>query len=248
MGRSTPYRVAVLALAIVVAGCGAADPPTGAPTPTAAPTTSAAPLPAPTAAPSPTTRPTAEPFAAETVRVAAADLPKSWRSGCPVDPASLRMLRLTHWGFDDRPHRGAIVVHRDAAADVTRVFRTLYDARFPIRRLEPVDAYGGSDDASMAADNTSGFNCRKAVASGNPGWSLHAYGRAVDVNPVENPYLLDGRVLPPEGARYVDRSPARPGMAVRGGVLVKAFAAAGWTWAGARGADPDYQHFSTTGG
>ena len=94
---------------------------------------------------------------------------------------------------------------------VLEVFRTLYDQRFPIRRMEPVDVYGGDDDASMAADNTSGFNCRPAVADGPPHWSNHAYGLAIDVNPVENPYLLGGRVLPPAGADYLDRSVYRPG-------------------------------------
>jgi hypothetical protein len=246
MGRSTPYRFPALALVLALLGCGADQPP--APRTPAAQTSSPTAAPTPAPSPSAAASPSDQPFASETTRVGAADLPTSWRAGCPVGPASLRMVRLTYWGFDDRPHRGAIVVHRDVAADVTTVFRRLYEARFPIRRLEPVDAYGGSDDASMAADNTSGFNCRRAVASGDPGWSLHAYGRAIDVNPVENPYLLDGRVLPPEGAAYVDRSPARPGMAVRGGVLVKAFAAVGWRWAGARRADPDYQHFSTSGG
>ncbi|GIF78101.1 hypothetical protein Asi02nite_76190 [Asanoa siamensis] len=183
---------------------------------------------------------------AATARVTAAELGKSWRAGCPVGPESLRRVTLTYWGFDDRPHTGVIVVHEDVAADVTTVFRTLFGKRFPIRGLEPVDAYGGSDDASMAADNTSAFNCRNAVASGRPSWSVHAYGKAIDVNPVENPYVFGDKVLPPAGREYLDRSTYRPGMAVKGGVLVKAFAAVGWKW-NVGGANPDYQHFSTTG-
>ena len=98
----------------------------------------------------------------------------------------------------------------------------------------------------MAADNTSAFNCRPAVSSGPRRWSVHAYGRAVDVNPVENPYLLGGRVLPPAGARFLDRDAYRRGMAVRGGGLVDAFAAAGWGWGGVW-SSPDYQHFSANG-
>ncbi|GAA1882253.1 M15 family metallopeptidase [Asanoa iriomotensis] len=185
-------------------------------------------------------------FAAKTSPVTAAQLGKSWRAGCPVGPADLRMLRLSYWGFDERPHSGAIVVHKDVAADVTTVFRTLFAKHFPIRSLKPVSAYGGSDDDSMAADNTSAFNCRNAVSSGKPSWSVHAYGKAIDVNPVENPYLFGDEVLPPAGSAYVDRSRYRPGMAVKGGVLVKAFAAVGWKW-NVGGANPDYQHFSTTG-
>ena len=101
------------------------------------------------------------------------------------------------------------------------VFETLYRERFPIRRMEPVDVYDGDDAASMAADNTSGFNCRRAVTEGAASWSTHAYGRAVDVNPVENPYLFAGRVLPPAGAAYVDRGVSRPGMALPDGVLAR---------------------------
>ncbi len=181
------------------------------------------------------------------MRVTAADLPGSWHSGCPVAPSDLRKLQLSFWGFDGQPHTGALVVHASEADAVTDVFRRLYDRRFPIRRMEPIDVYGGSDDASIAADNTSGFNCRTAVASGRPQWSAHAYGKAIDVNPVENPYILDGDILPPAGAAFADRSNARPGMAVRRGEVVAAFAAAGWSWGGIW-ANPDYQHFSSTGG
>jgi hypothetical protein len=186
------------------------------------------------------------PFTATAERVGAADLRVSWRPGCPVAPADLRRVRLAYWGFDGSRHLGVLVVHRDAVAPVTIAFRSLYRARFPIRRMRPVDAYRGSDDASMAADNTSAFNCRPAVTSGARRWSVHAYGRAVDVNPVENPYVLGGRVLPPAGAGFVSRTPYRRGMAVPGGVLVRAFAAAGWGWGGAWGS-PDYQHFSANG-
>jgi hypothetical protein len=222
--------------------------------PVTAPTTVAPTAPATTtstaAAPPPTVTSTVAstvpPFAGTALRVTAADLPSSWRSGCPVAPADLRKLELTYWGFDSQAHTGALVVHASEADAVIGVFRRLYDRRFPIRRMEPIDVYGGSDEASIAADNTAGFNCRHAVASGPPQWSAHAYGRAIDVNPVENPYILEGTVLPPAGAQYLDRSNVRPGMAVRGGELVAAFAAAGWSWGGVW-ANPDYQHFSATG-
>jgi hypothetical protein len=193
-----------------------------------------------------TTSSTIPAFNGVAVRVTAADLPSSWRAGCPVGPESLRRLELSYWGFDDRPHTGALVVHADEADAVIGVFQRLYEKRFPIRRMEPIDVYGGSDEASTAADNTSAFNCRNAVASGPPTWSAHAFGRAVDVNPVENPYILNGEVLPSAGAQYRDRSNVRPGMAVRGGELVAAFAAAGWSWGGVW-ANPDYQHFSANG-
>jgi hypothetical protein len=184
------------------------------------------------------------PFVASIASVTAAELPYSWRPGCPVAPAQLRALRVSYWGFDGRRHVGRLVVNADATSAVTVVFRRLYRGRFPIRRMRPADAYRGSDDASMAADNTSAFNCRYAVAPGTKRWSAHAYGRAIDVNPVENPYFEGGRVLPPGGARYADRGRRRPGMAE--GPLVAAFAAAGWGWGG-RWSSPDYQHFSADG-
>jgi hypothetical protein len=186
-------------------------------------------------------------FSATVSPVHWADLRFSYRAGCPVGPAELRTLRLTHWGFDGRAHSGRIVVNRRVAADVVTVFRRLYAARFPIRRLRPVSAYRGSDAASTAADNTSGFNCRRAVGSATGSWSMHAYGLAIDVNPVENPYVLGGRSLPPAGRRYLDRRRVRPGMAVEGGVLVEAFESVGWAWGGRWSGSPDYQHFSTTG-
>ena len=131
---------------------------------------------------------------------------------------------------------------------VTTVFSRLYAARFPIRSMVPVSEFNGSDDDSMAADNTSGFNCRNAVNAGAaPSWSMHAYGDAIDVNTVENPYVQQGQpVEPPAGAAYTDRRNVRPGMAVPGNALNSAFAAVGWGWLGT-GSNPDYQHFSTNG-
>lgn len=177
--------------------------------------------------------------------VTARDLPYTYRDGCPVGPSQLRLLRLSHWGYDGKPRVGSLVVRDRVARDVVSVFRRLYVARFPIRRLRKVDAYRGSDDASMAADNTSGFNCR--FVSGTRRWSQHAYGEAIDVNPIENPYVQGSRVSPPAGRRYLDRSRVRPGMAVSGGLLVRAFESVGWRWGGRWTGSSDYQHFSTTG-
>jgi hypothetical protein len=180
--------------------------------------------------------------------VTRADLRYSYRPGCPVGPSQLRLARVSYWGFDHRAHLGSIVVNARVVDDVLRVFARLYADRFPIRRLQPIDAFRGSDPASMAADNTSAFNCRYAVATGPPRWSMHAYGEAIDVNPVENPYVEGGRVRPRAGAAYLDRSHVRPGMAVPGGALVRAFRLVGWAWGGRWTASPDYQHFSSSGG
>ncbi len=152
----------------------------------------------------------------------------------------LRLLTLDFRDFSGTRRTGQLVVNAQAVDEVVAVFRSLYRERFPIRSLRLVDEYGGDDDRSMAADNTSGFNCRGVV--GSSGWSQHAYGLAIDVNPRENPYVYGGQVLPPEGAAFTDRSDHRRGMAYRGSALNRAFAAAGWTWGGAW-RNPDYQHF-----
>jgi hypothetical protein len=197
----------------------------------------------------PTTPPVTVPqFATAVQTVTGADLGLSWREGCPVGPDQLRRVSLSYWGFDGQVRTGALIVHVDVVDAVTTVFASLFAQRFPIRVMEPVDKYGASDDASMDADNTSAFNCRMAVTSGPPSWSQHAFGKAIDVNPVENPYLEAGRVLPPAGRDYLDRANVRPGMAVAGGPLVEAFAAVGWQWGGRPGGFTDYQHFSATGG
>lgn len=170
----------------------------------------------------------------------------SWRPGCPVPLGDLRLLRLDRWGFDGKPHRGTLVVHRKYAQDVLQVFRTLFDARFPVRRMRLVDAYRADDDRSMAANNTSAFNCR--AVTGGSSWSQHSYGWAIDINPIQNPYVTSGgTVLPPAGATYVDRTQKAKGIIRAGGVVVRAFAAIGWGWGGSWSSIKDYQHFSKTG-
>ena len=170
----------------------------------------------------------------------------SWRPGCPVPLSDLRLVRASHWGFDGRVHAGRIVVHRDVAGDVLGVLRRLYAARFPIRRMIPVDAYGASDFRSIEADNTSAFNCRPV--EGTNRWSEHAYGRAIDLNPIENPYVYaDGTTSHRASRPYLRRSPYRAGMAVEGGAVVRAFDAVGWGWGGRWPGVKDYQHFSASG-
>ena len=171
---------------------------------------------------------------------------RSWRPGCPVALGELRLLRLSHWGFDGRSRTGRLVVHRDVAHPLVRVFDRLYAARVPIRRIVPVDAYGASDYRSIEADNTSAFNCR--FVDGTRRWSEHAYGRAVDVNPLENPYVsTSGETSHSASVPYLRRKPVRPGMAVEGAWLVRAFDAAGWGWGGRWSGAKDYQHFSASG-
>jgi D-alanyl-D-alanine carboxypeptidase len=179
-------------------------------------------------------------------RAVRARVPYSWRPGCPVGPVELRLLRADHWGLDGRVHRGELIVHRDHARRILVVLGKLFEARYPIQRLRLVDAYRADDDRSMAANNTSGFNCRRV--SGSSRWSEHAFGRAIDLNPLRNPYVTrGGRVSPPAGRPYANRARRAAGMVHSGDAVVRAFAAAGWRWGGYWSGSRDYQHFSSTG-
>jgi hypothetical protein len=171
----------------------------------------------------------------------------SWHRGCPVGFAGLRLVTVSHWGFDGQVQRGRLVVNRDAAPAMLEAMRSLYRLRFPIRQMRLVDSYGADDHRSMAADNTSAFNCRFVAGSAGV-WSEHAYGKAIDLNPLENPYVTEsGYVSPPAGAPFADRSRHRRGMVHRGGPVVAAFAAVGWGWGGSWLWPKDYQHFSASG-
>ena len=169
----------------------------------------------------------------------------SWHAGCPVGLHDLRLIRLTYWGFDRQAHTGKLVVHRRWADKIANVFGKIYDARFPIRRMRLVDRYGADDKRSMRADNTSAFNCRYRDGVCCT-WSQHAYGRAIDINPVENPYVGSWGVSPPNGADFVDRTPIRRGMLARHDRPWWAFHAIGWSWGGSWSWPVDYQHFSAT--
>ena len=175
----------------------------------------------------------------------------TWSEGCPVALRDLRRVIVPFVDFSGATNRGMLVVHRDVAAAVGRIFVSLYSSRFLIASIEPIEKFCGDDERSPMANNTSAFNCRPSFgADGAPTkrWSQHAYGRAVDVNPVQNPYVLaNGSVLDPAAKPFLDRRSGAPGMAVRGGAVVRAFAAEGWKWGGNWRSTKDYQHFSVTG-
>jgi hypothetical protein len=197
--------------------------------------------------PSPIARP---PFAASVATLGAARRAAMIRSGswtprCPVALDELRLVTLTYWGFDHRAHTGRLIANADATTALVTALRRLYDIRFPIRRMVPVDAYGASDERAMEADDTSVFNGR--FVAGTTSWSQHAYGRAIDLDPLENPEIKDGKVFPTTAHRYVDRTLGLPGMIVAHDAVVRAFAAGGWGWGGSWHSPIDYQHFSATG-
>ncbi|GEN78297.1 M15 family metallopeptidase [Actinotalea fermentans] len=168
----------------------------------------------------------------------------SWRPGCPVPLEDLRYVTVTHVDFDGVVRTGELVVHADVAEAVTRVFAALFEQRYPVRSMRLVDDFGADDTASIYADNTSAFNCR--AITGGTAWSEHAYGRAIDLNPVENPYVTGSHVGPRTGRAFASR-PDEPGVIHADDAVVAAFAAEGWQWGGLWPGPIDYQHFSTSG-
>jgi D-alanyl-D-alanine carboxypeptidase-like protein len=175
-----------------------------------------------------------------------------WHEGCPVGLSGLRLLTVSHWGFDGRAHTGQLVVNRGAAGPLGRVFRQLYGLHFPIRHLRLADMYGPRRGRPRDGDVSGSFDCRQAVPSpctggrGTGSWSMHAYGLAVDVNPVENPYVGCGQSRDPATRPYFDRSRHRRGMVTSR--VVEAFRSLGWGWGGSwSGNTKDYMHFSSTG-
>lgn len=219
----------IAAAAVLVQCTTAPPPPAAASPPSAVASTSESPPPPPAGA-------TVDP-------VTAADLGASWRPGCPVDPAQLRRVGVDHIGFDGQTHRGELIVHEDLVPEVIAIFERLYRLGFPIEKIRTVDHYPGADDElSMEDNNTSAFNCR-----GIPGtdrWSQHAYGRAIDLNPLLNPCLYAGGVFEPHNAAaYLDRGRTDPGLLHDGDPAVLVFTDRGWTWGGSWTAPVDYQHF-----
>jgi hypothetical protein len=245
-------------MALLLVSCSSGGPETPGPAPSnpapglpspgsrsAAAATTAIPIPASSTQESPQPAPSPQ-FAGSIAGVDAARLTHSWHQGCPVEVADLRLLTVSYWGFGGEIKTGELVVHRDQAQKILKVMQMLFAERFPIERMKLIDNYEGDDDKSMAANNTSAFNCR--AVDGRPGvWSQHAFGRAVDINPLQNPYVsASGKVSPPSGAAFLDRSQKLPGMIHSNDSVLAAFASIGWEWGGLW-TSPDYQHFSANG-
>ena len=223
------WRIVTLAVACaVLVQCGSAPPPPAATSPLSVKT-------------SPTSTPTAPTAAIQPVT--AADLGASWHPGCPIDPRQLRRVEVDYIGFDGQTHRGALIVNEDLAADVAAIFEQLIQLRYPIAKIRTVDNYPGADDeSSMEDNNTSAFNCRDIPGTGH--WSLHASGRAIDLNPLLNPEIdQTGAVQPKNAAPYLDRNRTDPGVLHAGDAAVRVFTDRGWRWGGDWRTPKDYQHF-----
>ena len=172
----------------------------------------------------------------------------SWKQGCPVELEDLRYLRMKHIDFNGKEKTGEMIVHGEVSDEVIKIFEALYDAGYPINQMRLVSDYKGSDWQSIEADNTSAFNCRKATGSKN--YSKHSYGKAIDINPIENPYIFrSGKSSHKASKPYLKRkrtseSPSQKAMLLSNDKAVQIFKKYGWLWGGDWSGVKDYQHFS----
>jgi D-alanyl-D-alanine carboxypeptidase len=175
---------------------------------------------------------------------------KSWHAsiGCPARE-QLALLHLPYLDFQGRAQKGEMIVAQSVARDVIKVFSEIFDnGKFRIASMQLIDKFDGDDTKSIEANNTSAFNCR--AVTGGVRLSEHAFGKAIDINPVQNPYVTRRTVEPASGEAYASaekRVNSRVGMIRQGDIVIKAFAGIGWKWGGTWNSVRDYQHFSASG-
>ncbi len=270
MMRKPQLLVAIASLALVFAACGTsaaspaestapstvvaetAPPTTANPTEpidpvTAAPSTTRVPIPPPTTTPPlPTTTTTSAPptFAYTVSPVTAETVWATWNEDCPLHYDDLSLLTLSYWNLNGKAVTGRLVINTKVVDDVIAAFEGLFEIGFPIERMAQVDDFDGDDKAAMRANATSGFNCR--YVDGTERWSNHAFGLAIDINPLINPWARQGNVLPLEGTKYANREVVIPGMINLGDEAITVFADLGWTWGGVW-QSADFMHFSQPG-
>jgi len=172
----------------------------------------------------------------------------SWRAGCPVGIDDLRYMNVKYRDFNGKTKMGELIVHKNVAKSLSDIFEELYAIDYPIYEMKLVSEYGGSDFDSIEADNTSAHNCRKATGSNK--WSKHAFGKAIDINPIENPYIsrsgkIVHRVTPQGRKRYHSDllNPQDRAVLLSDDKAVQIFKKHGWSWGGDWKSIKDYQHF-----
>jgi len=173
----------------------------------------------------------------------------SWRKGCPVALKNLRYLQMTHLNFQGQTSMGEMIVHKDVADEVVYIFEELYYMNYAVNKMHLVSYYNGNDWKSIENDNTSAFNCRKAT--GKKTWSKHSYGKAIDINPIANPYISrKGHISHKASYKYKKRrhldinNLADRALLLKNDPATQLFKSYGWKWGGEWNSVKDYQHFS----
>lgn len=166
----------------------------------------------------------------------------SWHPGCPVALSDLRLIELNYYGFDSKIHNGELISNAAVANDLALIFQQLFNQHFPINKIIPIDAYQGDDQRAMLDNDTYAFDCR-ALTGYQIIFSQHSYGTAIDINPVENPYVHRHTILPLTAKNNVSRSQNLKGMITENSFVYRVFHRAGWQWGGDWQTLKDYQHF-----
>ncbi len=163
----------------------------------------------------------------------------SYKDYCPISLNDLRYIKLKYIGFDGKEHWGELIVNRAIAKDIIAIFKELYNIKFPIKQMRLVSDFRASDFASIEADNTSAFNCR--YVDGTHKWSNHTYGKAIDINPIENPYVTNsGHTSHKASLKFLNHKPYKGVITPQ---IVRIFKKYGFRWGGDWHCCKDYQHF-----
>ena len=167
----------------------------------------------------------------------------TWKKGCPVELDQLAYLRMSYWGFDNKPHVGELIINKAIAKDTVAVFKELFEIRFPIESMKLRSYYYKKPNDPSKKNNTSAFSFSKDTQSPDK-LSLHSYGIAIDFNPFYNPAPVANGKVEPEGAdKYLNRKLKHKGMIYQGDKVFQIMTKNGWAWGGyfKQGVDP--MHF-----
>lgn len=169
---------------------------------------------------------------------------KSYRENHDIGLDELAYLEMLFVDFHGMTQKGEMIVHYSLAKEVLEIFCELYKSGYQIEKMRLVDEYDADDERSMADNNSSAFNYR--VVADTDMISMHGYGRAIDINPQINPYIVGNKIMPENGVKYADRSKAFPHKIDHDDLAYKLFKSRGWTWGGDWKTQKDYQHFYKT--
>ncbi|HEV2613903.1 MAG TPA: M15 family metallopeptidase [Gammaproteobacteria bacterium] len=175
---------------------------------------------------------------------------KSWVFAaliCPLSPHDLVHVQVPYWGFDHKSHTGILVVNKNIEPQVKQIFEKIYQIKFPIEKIKPLEDYNNNEEKAMEDNDTFGYHCKKMTSNSNR-FSKHAYGLAIDINPVLNPYISHTKFLPVNGKIYADRTLNKPGMITKDSPIYTIFSDENWKWGGNWKAFKDYHHFETRAG
>ena len=152
---------------------------------------------------------------------------------------NLIIVNVQYYSFDNKLHQGQLVIHKDVKNDIIELFDLIKNTKFPIAKVIPIVKYNWNDSISMADNNTSAFNYRNV--DGTKSLSKHSFGKAIDINPMQNPYKSKAGIISPRKATY---NKNKSGTLTSDSKIVTFLLSRGWEWGGNYKSIKDWQHFS----